>query len=70
MPLDEILKLVEVMEGETKQLKYDLYKLCWFMRGGMTITEAYDLSIEDRRIINDIVKENLETTKNSKLPFF
>ena len=70
MPLDQILKIVEIMEGESKQLKYDLYKLCWFMRGGMSISESYELSVEDRKIINDIIKENLETTKNSKLPFF
>lgn len=40
------------------------------MRGGVSLTEAYDLSYEDRKIINDLVKENLETTKKTKLPFF
>ena len=40
------------------------------MRGGITIEEAYNLSQEDKLLINDIVKENLETTKKSGLPFF
>lgn len=40
------------------------------MRGGVSLTEAYDMGPEDRKIIGKIVEENLETTKTSKLPFF
>jgi hypothetical protein len=40
------------------------------MRGSITVDEAYSLSIEDREIISNIVKDNLETTKKSGLPFF
>lgn len=40
------------------------------MRGGITIDESFNLSQEDKLLINDIVKENLETTKKSGLPFF
>lgn len=40
------------------------------MRGGITIDEAYNLSYEDKALIGDIVKENLDTTKKSGLPFF
>ena len=37
---------------------------------GMSYTEAMSLSQEDRMIISDIIKDNLETTKKSGLPFF
>ncbi len=40
------------------------------MRGGVTYSEAHWLSPTEREIISNIIKENLETTKNSKLPFF
>jgi hypothetical protein len=40
------------------------------MRGGMTIEEAYMIDASDRLIINKIIKENMETTKKSGLPFF
>lgn len=40
------------------------------MRGAISLTEGFELSLEDRQIINDLVKENLETTKKTKLPFF
>jgi hypothetical protein len=40
------------------------------MRGGITYDEAMQMSESDRNIVNEIVKENLETTKKSGLPFF
>ncbi len=40
------------------------------MRGGMTLDEGFYISHEDRGLINDIIKENLETTKKTQLPFF
>lgn len=40
------------------------------MRGGLTYEEGMNLCFEEREIISEIVKENLETTKKSKMPFF
>ena len=40
------------------------------MRGGVTLDEGFNLSHEDRQLIADIVKENMETTKKSGFPFF
>ena len=40
------------------------------MRGAVTLSEGFELTYEDRSIISDIVKENMETTKKSGLPFF
>jgi len=40
------------------------------MRGGISYTDVLNLSIEERKAINKIIEENLETTKNSNLPFF
>jgi|TARA_B110000977_G_scaffold136734_1_gene173660 hypothetical protein len=66
----EILEEVKIMEGEQKQLKSEIMKMCWYMRGGLTMDEGFSLSFEDRILINDIIKENLETTKKTQLPFF
>lgn len=70
MDLPEILKEVENLDKESKALKADLMKMCWYMRGGISYDEAFYTSLEDRIIIADIIKENLETTKKSGLPFF
>lgn len=40
------------------------------MRGGMSYSEAQNLTMEERSIIVKIIEENLETTKNTQLPFF
>ena len=58
------------MEKETHNIRLDVLKLCWYMRGGVTYDEAIQMSQSERSIINEIVKENLETTKKSGLPFF
>ena len=45
-------------------------KICWYMRGGISLDEAFALTYADKEIISSIIKENLETTKKSGLPFF
>jgi hypothetical protein len=40
------------------------------MRGGVTYQEALNMSYEERKIVSDIVKDNLETTKKTGQPFF
>ena len=57
------------MDKEARAIKKDTLKLCWYMRG-MSYSEAMHLSWEEREIINEIVKENFETTKKTNLPFF
>lgn len=70
LDLEEIDELSKKMEKESKAIKDEIYRLCWFMRGGMTLIEAYNLASEDIEVINNIIKDNLETTKKSNLPFF
>lgn len=70
MTMDQIHKEVKKLEDESKALKKELYKLAWFMRGALTFEQAFLLDVADREIIGEIVKENLETTKESQLPFF
>ena len=44
--------------------------MTWYMRGGVTYNEVMQMSADERSAINQIIKENLEITKKSKLPFF
>jgi hypothetical protein len=62
--------MIDAMDKETHNIRLDVLKLCWYMRGGVTYDEAMQMSQAERSLINDIVKENLETTKKSGLPFF
>lgn len=40
------------------------------MRGSLTVDEAFQLDWESQEIMYSIIEENLETTKESGLPFF
>ena len=58
------------MDADIKNLKHELLKVCWYMRGGVTYQEALNMSLEERRIVSNIVKDNLETTKKTGRDFF
>lgn len=45
-------------------------KLCWYMRGSVSIEDIYIMGAEDREICATLINDNLETTKKSGLPFF
>jgi hypothetical protein len=70
LTLEEIDEVVKEMDAESKALKKELYKMCWYMRGSLTVEQAFTLDYHDREIIATIIEENLETTKETKLPFF
>jgi len=70
MTSDEIEQEVKKLENESKALKKELYKLAWFMRGSLSVEQAYMLDLQDIEIIHGIIKENIETTKETNLPFF
>ena len=48
----------------------ELFKIMWFMRGGVTYSEAAAMSPTERQIVAQLVKENMETTKKTGQPFF
>lgn len=58
------------MEKETNDIRQEAIKMSWYMRGGLSYEQALQLSISERTIINNLIKDNLETTKKSGLPFF
>ena len=64
------MKTLKGMESKQKEIKHELMKICWYMRGGLTYSEASALSPTEREIIATLVKDNLETTKKSGQPFF
>jgi hypothetical protein len=69
MPYPEILAWSEQMDKEARAIKKDVLKMCWYMRG-LSFAEGMTLSAEERNIVSEIIKENLETTKKTNLPFF
>lgn len=58
------------MDKDCQNIRQEAIKMSWFMRGGLTYDQAMALGIQEREIINNLIKDNLETTKKSGLPFF
>jgi glutamate formiminotransferase len=58
------------LEAQSKAIKEEVLRLCWYMRGGLDYNDAMLLSLDDRKIIGKIVKDNLENSKKSGMPFF
>lgn len=58
------------MEQEANSIKQESFKLSWYMRGGINYEQVLQLSIKERRMIAELAKENMETTKKTNLPFF
>ena len=62
--------MVDAMEKEANNIKAQCLKMSWYLRGGGTYEDVLNMSYKERTIINELIKENMETTKKSKLPFF
>jgi hypothetical protein len=58
------------MDNEVKSLKQDLFKMVWFMRGGVTYQEIVSMSGPEREMMGKLIKENLETAKKTGQPFW
>ena len=66
----EIVNHLKSFDNQTKNLKMEIMKICWFMRGGMSWQEALNLSPAERGIAAQLVKENMDTAKKTGQPFF
>lgn len=65
----EIEGYVKNLDEQAKGIKEEIFRLAWYMRGSVSSTDLlYLYSNEDRLIISEIVKENIELTKKSGMP--
>jgi hypothetical protein len=58
------------MDQEAESIRRQSLKMSWYMRGGATYDDVLQMSNNERKMLSELIKENLETTKTSKLPFF
>lgn len=58
------------MDKEINDIKLEALKLSWWMRGGLTYDQSMQLGVSERKLIGQIISDNMETTKKSGLPFF
>jgi hypothetical protein len=57
------------LENEIKEFKYDLYKICWYMRGGVQLNDLMDrYSYDDRQIMYDVIDSNIKSSQENQMP--
>jgi hypothetical protein len=57
------------LDTQVKKIKEEMFRLSWYMRGGVSVNDLMDrYSFDDRQAIYEVVKENLEMTKTSQMP--
>ena len=70
MSNSDIAAYVDQMEKDSTDVREQCLKMSWYMRGGATYEDVLQMSQTERQLVSELIKENLETTNKSKLPFF
>jgi len=69
MSNSDIIEYVKSLENMQKDIKDEIFRISWYMRGGVNSQDLFHIyGYEDRQIINQIIKENIETTKKTQMP--
>jgi hypothetical protein len=69
MTSDEIRTLIDKFDSEVNKIRSEAMQFAWFMRGGLSYEDAMLLSLNERMIVGKLIKDNIETTKKSGMPF-
>ena len=69
MSVPEILEYTDRIEKQAKAIIKEVLRVSWHMRGAVSLDEAYLLSAEQLDVMQEIIKENFELTKETKIPF-
>ncbi len=69
MSNSDISKYVERLESTVKGIKEEIFKISWYMRGGVSAQELFHIySYEDRTLLSGLIKDNIETIQKTGLP--
>lgn len=56
------------MKTEAKSLREQIVQIMWYMRGSVTMEEAWHLPEADRRVMIKLIEGNIERTKKAQMP--
>ena len=65
---DDVVNLLQQFDNESKALQKELLEITWYMRGGVSYSEATMLSPQERKQIAENIKQNIKNTNDTKLP--
>ena len=57
------------LEKDVKDFKTELFRLSWYMRGGVTVDQLlHQYSFDDRESMYIVIKENIDISKETQMP--
>ena len=56
------------MAEEANGIRKSITEICWYMRGSVSYDQAWALTYEDKKIIHEFLKDNMERYKGSMNP--
>ena len=65
---EEISEILEEMALASKALTSIVTDICWHMRGSITWEQAWNLTEDQRRVMLNLIKKNIETTQKTGMP--
>ena len=69
MSNSDIESYIQSLETSIKGIKDEIFRISWYMRGGVSSQDLFHIySYEDRGLMSELIKENLETVKTTRLP--
>jgi len=66
----EIIAMIDSYDKDTRAIRHEALRASWGMRGGLSYEDAMLLSQAEREIVSSIMQENIDITKDTKLPYF
>ena len=65
----EIEEYLVRLDNEVLQFKQELFRISWHMRGGVNVNDLFHrYSNDDIELLQNIIKEHVELTKETKMP--
>jgi len=65
-----MMEIVKMLENETNEIEKNLVEILWYMRGGISLNDAYQPTFDQRRHIFELIKENTELSKKTGKPIY
>lgn len=62
---EEIGEIITNMDANAGAMHKEIIDICFYMRGGINIDQAYQLSPQQRKFIFKRIKKNIEQTEKS-----
>ena len=64
------MEIVKKLEDESEAIEKNLMEILWYMRGGISLNDAYNLTWDQRKYIFELIKENQELSKKTGRPIY